>query len=55
MEIRLDSCPTSDFVIEAIRTLYHHADPKEKEKASQWLHAWQKSVFAWKVSILTPK
>lgn len=50
MEIRLDSCPTSDFVIEAIRTLYHHADPKEKEKASQWLHAWQKSVFAWKIS-----
>eukprot|EP00095_Tigriopus_kingsejongensis_P001756 maker-scaffold183_size276960-snap-gene-1.22 protein:Tk01756 transcript:maker-scaffold183_size276960-snap-gene-1.22-mRNA-1 annotation:"Transportin-3" len=50
MAAQLDTCPTSDFVVEAIRTLYHHADPKEKEKASIWLQTWQKSVFAWQVS-----
>ena len=43
--------PSIETVCGAISSLYHNPDPKEKERASIWLQALQKSVFAWKVSI----
>ena len=43
--------PSIETVCAAIASLYHNPDPKEKERASTWLQALQKSVFAWKVSV----
>ena len=43
--------PSIETVCAAIASLYHNPDPKEKERASTWLQALQKSVFAWKVRI----
>ena len=42
--------PPIETVCAAIETLYHNPDPREKERASNWLQDLQKSVFAWKVS-----
>ena len=44
--------PPIETVCAAIETLYHNPDPREKERASNWLQDLQKSVFAWKVSLL---
>ena len=44
--------PPIETVCAAIETLYHNPDPREKERASNWLQDLQKSVFAWKVSFL---
>ena len=44
--------PPIETVCAAIDTLYHNPDPREKERASNWLQDLQKSVFAWKVSLL---
>ena len=43
--------PSIETVCAAIASLYHNPDPKEKERASTWLQALQKSVFAWKVRV----
>ena len=43
--------PPIETVCAAIHTLYHNPDPREKERASTWLQALQKSVFAWKVNL----
>ena len=45
--------PPIETVCAAIETLYHNPDPREKERASNWLQDLQKSVFAWKVSLIT--
>ena len=45
--------PPIETVCAAIETLYHNPDPREKERASNWLQDLQKSVFAWKVSTST--
>ncbi|XP_046388483.1 transportin-3 [Ischnura elegans] len=46
----MESSPPIETVYQAIYTLNHNPDPTGKEKASQWLGALQKSVFAWKVA-----
>lgn len=43
----LPSPPSTDEVVAAIRILYHDPDPREKERASQWLNRLQQSVHAW--------
>ena len=47
-----DAPPPIETVCAAIHTLYHNPDPREKERANSWLQDLQKSVFAWKVSIM---
>ncbi len=42
--------PLIETVLQAVTTLYHDSDAKQKESASQWLQQLQKSVHAWKVS-----
>lgn len=45
--------PSIEDVCLAIHTLYHNPDPREKERASNWLQEFQKSVHAWTVRTLT--
>ena len=40
----MESAPTADLVYQAICTLYHNDNPKEKEKANKWLEEFRKSV-----------
>ena len=46
---KMDAPPSVETVCAAIATLYHNPDKNEKDKASVWLQALQKSVYAWKV------
>ncbi|KAG8222278.1 hypothetical protein J437_LFUL003259 [Ladona fulva] len=46
----MESSPPLETVYQAIYTLNHNPDSAGKEKASQWLGALQRSVFAWKVA-----
>lgn len=46
----MDSPPCLDTVYQAVFTLYHNPDAAEKEKASFWLQALQRSVYSWKVA-----
>ncbi|KAK7861760.1 hypothetical protein R5R35_010783 [Gryllus longicercus] len=46
----MDAPPTLTAVHEAVYTLYHDPDTSKKEMASQWLHNFQKSVYAWKIA-----
>ena len=36
--------PTLDTVLHALKALYHSPDANEKDSASKWLEAFQKSV-----------
>jgi len=46
----MDSAPNLELVVQAITSLYHNPDTKQKEEASKWLQSLQKSVYAWKIS-----
>ncbi|KAK7866974.1 hypothetical protein R5R35_006810 [Gryllus longicercus] len=46
----MDTPPCLDTVYQAVFTLYHNPDTSEKEKASYWLQALQRSVYSWKVA-----
>ncbi|KAK0075611.1 hypothetical protein PV325_006643 [Microctonus aethiopoides] len=46
----MNSSPELDTVYQAVYSLYSNPDPAENKKASQWLEALQKSVYAWKIS-----
>ena len=37
-------------LVEAIHTLYHHADPQVKKQTSHQLETWQQSESAWSLS-----
>lgn len=37
-------------LVEAIHTLYHHADPQVKKQTSTQLESWQQSESAWTLS-----
>jgi len=37
-------------LVEAIHTLYHHADPQVKKQTSGQLEAWQQGQSAWTLS-----
>lgn len=37
-------------LVEAIHTLYHHADPQVKKQTSNQLESWQQSESAWTLS-----
>lgn len=43
-EIAMDQKPSLDLVFLAVSALYNNPNTAEKEKASQWLGALQKSV-----------
>ncbi|GLH15985.1 Transportin-3 [Gryllus bimaculatus] len=47
---KMDTPPCLDTVYQAVFTLYHNPDTSEKEKASYWLQALQRSVYSWKVA-----
>ncbi|KAI5710927.1 hypothetical protein M8J75_012534 [Diaphorina citri] len=46
----MESQPSLDTVYAVVHTLYLNPNKTEKEKASQWLHQLQKSIYAWKIA-----
>ncbi|XP_077999883.1 transportin-3-like [Glandiceps talaboti] len=42
--------PTLETVVQAVQSLYHSPDPSAKEKASNWLGDFQRSVHAWQIA-----
>ncbi|KAJ8032102.1 Transportin-3 [Holothuria leucospilota] len=46
----MDTPPTIESVIQATTALYHNPDTSQKDTASKWLQAFQKSVYAWQIS-----
>ena len=46
----METAPTVEQVIQAIKELYHNQDPEVKASASKWLNSLQQSVYAWTIS-----
>lgn len=45
----MEAPPSTEMVLQAIRTLYHSENLTQKAEAEKWLQGLQKSVHAWKV------
>ncbi|XP_023333907.1 transportin-3 isoform X1 [Eurytemora carolleeae] len=46
----MDTQPSVDLVVEAIKSLYNNPNHTLKEEAGRWLQQYQNSVYAWTVS-----
>ncbi|XP_053693018.1 transportin-3 isoform X1 [Sabethes cyaneus] len=42
--------PTAEAVLQGVYTLYNNPNKVEKEKASKWLEAFQKSIHSWEIA-----
>ncbi|XP_058453992.1 transportin-3 isoform X2 [Malaya genurostris] len=42
--------PTAEAVLQGVYTLYNNPNKLEKEKASKWLEAFQKSIHSWEIA-----